>query len=212
MDRSSFAALPPFTIEEGLRRGGKDVQHDATAAWDLESHSPFLDRAVRGAAAHPLLSSASHARGDDNCVPLLAQSSETCRAAGGASGGEGDASWQRCVWQISNDDDDGAAGGAQSSGLALKKRKSAAGDKADKPRRMFGGLGGAVIETREDAPAAPLGWYVFSAAAGTAIGAGGGASSAAGVLSSGATSPLPLRFGGTRKAQERGGGSSGSGS
>jgi len=134
------------------------------------------DRNVRDAAAHPLLSSAPNA-GDDTGVTLLAAQSleTTCRpAAGGGgrgSGGEGDASWERCVWQISNDIDDGAGGG-----LASKKRKSAAGDKADKPRRMFGGLGGAVIETREDAPAAPLGWYVFSAAAGTAIGAGGGAS------------------------------------
>ena len=73
------------------------------------------DRNVRDAAAHPLLSSAPNA-GDDTGVTLLAAQSleTTCRPAaggGGGSGGEGDASWERCVWQISNDIDDGAGGG-----------------------------------------------------------------------------------------------------
>ena len=171
---------------------------ECTDAWDLESHSaqgginsaPFPDRAVRGAAVHPLLSSAPHAR-DDTGVTLLAQSWEKCRAAGGASGGEGDASWQqRRVWQISNDEDDGAGGVQQTSaGLASKKRKSAAG--------VFGGLGGTVIEAGsargEDAPAAPLGWYNLSAAAGTTIGAGGLLHLSAPARAAGASAP-PLRF------------------
>ena len=192
---------------------------ECTDAWDLESHSaqgginsaPFPDRAVRGAAVHPLLSSAPHAR-DDTGVTLLAQSWETCRAAGGASGGEGDASWRSAASGKSPTMTTTVRGGRASAGLASKKRKSAAGDK---PRHRFWrarrrrdrGRGGCTSRTLGLVRPLRRSWYRDRGR-----GAAAPLRSRSCCGSSGATSPLPLRFGGTREAQERGGGSSGSGS